>query len=129
MKILFIDSTCVMCDGLTRWLVGRLKPSSGLKISTLSSPIVEEYGFQYEILQRDAIMLFADGERFFGAEAVKHVSSEMIQPWRFLLAIVNVAPSRLRESMYDWVAKNRKRVFGTQEACSLELRDSYRFIH
>jgi len=128
MKILFIDSTCVICDGFACWLLKRLKPSSLLHVSSLDSPVLLEYVESDVGEARDAVVLLMEGELVYGAKAVTRLNSEMKPLWGFLFRMVGIFPERLREGIYDWVAKNRKKIFGSQDFCSLKLTQDSRFI-
>jgi predicted DCC family thiol-disulfide oxidoreductase YuxK len=49
-------------------------------------------------------------------------------PWS-LAGILRVLPRRLADTLYDWVARNRFRIFGRRETCYLPRAvDQDRFI-
>jgi predicted DCC family thiol-disulfide oxidoreductase YuxK len=49
-------------------------------------------------------------------------------PWS-LAAILRVLPRRLADTLYEWVARNRFRMFGRRETCYLPRAvDQDRFI-
>lgn len=127
-KILFIDSTCVLCDGFAKWLLGRVRPESNLYISSLSSDMLGQISHDQAVGARDAVLLLTEGRLESGAAAVLGLGPELERPWPLVLKVLDFLPAWLKEAAYDWLAARRKFFFGSQDSCSLEVSRNSRFI-
>lgn len=117
-----------MCDGFGKWLSSRIREDSALRIAPINGKNFEELSFGSHFPDRDAIILLDGAVTKTGADAVLALGKELRFPWRALLQLLHLSPAWLREAGYSWVARNRKRFWGSQDACSLELRRDSRFV-
>lgn len=70
-------------------------------------------------------LVFADGALFIKMSAFAKVMSCFGWPWK-VFGILGLIPKPVSEPLYDFVARNRFRWMGKNDACSLpsrELRD------
>ena len=125
-KTLFVDSSCVFCDGFARWVLRNTKSTSSLRIAGIEPPVEAYLATRDE--KRDAIMLRRGHETDYGAAALLSLAPELKFSSALLVSCARLLPRSLRERAYDWFAARRKQLFGTQETCSLELRDNERFV-
>jgi predicted DCC family thiol-disulfide oxidoreductase YuxK len=67
----------------------------------------------------DAIVVRrADGALLFRSDATLHVLGRLGGGWRVLAAALRVVPRPLRDVVYGWVARTRRRWFATpDDAC------------
>lgn len=115
-KLVIYDGVCNLCDHTVKFLVAR-DPGRVLKFAALQSaaaqPILEQFG-----LSRDdalASITFVDnGVAYRKSAAAMMIASYLPVPWKWLYGGFAV-PGFLRDGVYDCVAKNRYRVFGTLE--------------
>ena len=64
----------------------------------------------------ETVVLMLKGKRYERSSAVLRIALHLRFPWP-LLGIFFLVPARIRDSLYDLVARNRKKWFG--EACVL----------
>jgi predicted DCC family thiol-disulfide oxidoreductase YuxK len=115
--IIVFDGFCVLRSGWIGFIlrhdragIFRLLPAR----SALGRALYVHYGLDPENYQ--TYMLIADGTAFFKSEATIGMTQRLGLPWS-LAAGLRVIPEALRDRVYDWVARNRFRVFGRRSAC------------
>src|SRR5262245_3081134 len=127
--ILLFDGVCNLCNGVARF-VTRHDPAPGrFRFAALQSElglqILREHG-----LKSDAVDTFVmiEGERVhLRSKAGLRVLRRLGFPWSLAYAFI-VVPRPLRDAVYDWVARNRYRWFGRQDACMVptpEIRSRF----
>lgn len=130
-NILFIDSTCVLCDRFTQKLVSFLAENSTLRIASLHGEQFQELVTAKQPVREDAIVYLKNRVAHIGEAAVIELRHEVRPSLRVILCLVQLVPKRLRAFAYQWVAKNRSQWFGSQDACSLQTASnphSWRYV-
>jgi predicted DCC family thiol-disulfide oxidoreductase YuxK len=127
--IFIFDANCVLCS---RWVdlvlrydrVGRYRLLSAQ--SMLGRALYVHYGLDPENYQTNILII--DGVALIKAEGSIRLAMGLVFPWS-LVGILRVLPRRLADTLYDWVARNRFRIFGRRESCYLpHAVDRDRFI-
>jgi predicted DCC family thiol-disulfide oxidoreductase YuxK len=67
-------------------------------------------------LARHSIVLIEQGKVYRKSTAALRIARHLTGGWRVLYAFV-IMPRKLRDFMYDLMARNRYRVFGMREHC------------
>ena len=130
-NVLFIDSTCLLCDGFARRIIANLKPESNLRIASLNGEIFAELMTRVRPIDEDAMVYWKNGEANIGHAAVIALRSEVRIMYRTILSLIRLVPTSTRALVYRWVSRNRKIWFGSQDACSLQNplnQDSWRYL-
>lgn len=86
-RILFIDSTCVLCDGFATRLASALNPESSLRIASLHGDLFSRVVHSDMPVSEDAMVLFKDGAVHFGPEAVIAMRTEVRRPYGLFLSL------------------------------------------
>lgn len=128
-KIILFDGVCNYCNDKVAFIIKNdendvfrfvaLQSETGQKIitylgidKTIDSIILYEPGYAY----------FIKSEAVF--RIIKHLSSSVK-----LLLLFNFIPTRVKNLIYDYIAKNRYKWFGKKENCLLPSEDiSGKFI-
>ena len=66
----------------------------------------------------DTVLLLRNGRIYSRSTAVLLIASRLRFPWPLLTALM-VVPRFIRDPVYDFVARNRKRWFGERSSCYL----------
>lgn len=72
-----------------------------------------------------SIVLIEEGRAYQRSEAVLRIARRMDAPWPLLYAL-RVVPRRVSDRLYDWIARNRYRWFGTSDVCRLPTPEQAR---
>ncbi|AEE30477.1 unnamed protein product [Arabidopsis thaliana] len=123
-RVVVYDGVCHLCHGGVKWIIKADKYRK-IKFCCLQSKAAEPYlevsGVTREDVQKR--FLFIEGLGFYhqASTAALRVVSYLPLPYSALNAF-SIVPTPLRDSVYDYVAKNRYDWFGKAEDC-LVLND------
>ncbi len=74
-----------------------------------------------------SVIYFRDGSWFMKSSAALEVSRQLKKPWNYL-KYLKIIPVKWRDRVYDFIARNRYRWFGTkdpEEILSSEEKNKY----
>lgn len=115
-RLVIYDGVCNLCDHTVKFLVardsGRVLRFAALQ-SAAAQPILEQFGLSREDALA-SITFVDDGVAYRKSAAAMMIASYLPAPWKWLYGGFCV-PGVVRDGVYDCVAKNRYRVFGTLE--------------
>lgn len=131
--VLFFDGTCVLCDGFAD-LVLRRDHRRRFRLATLQGETAARWGIGGDAGGRGAlaesspgaaspqpvyrtIVLSEGGRTYRKSDAVLRVLPHLGGPYR-LAPVLRAVPRVVRDAVYDLVARNRLRWFGTR-ACRM----------
>jgi len=129
--VVFYDGDCALCQGFVRFLLrcdrdGRrflFSPLQGQLITQLVEPAIRE------TLPDTLVLRTADGRVWIRSEAVLGALDRLGGFWRAVGILGRIAPRGVRDAVYAWVARMRRRLFGgTPYKCPLvpaHLRDRF----
>ncbi len=127
--IFIFDAYCALCS---RWveLVLRYDRAGRYRLlsaqSALGHALYVHYGLDPENYETNILLI--DGVALSKAEGSIRLAVGLGLPWS-LAGILRVLPRRLADALYDWVARNRFRIFGRRDTCYLpRVVDQDRFI-
>jgi predicted DCC family thiol-disulfide oxidoreductase YuxK len=117
--ILLFDGVCTLCDHSVQFILDH-EAAGTFRFASLQSAVGQS------LLSRcaldpgalDSVVLVEEGQCFERSEAAWRVAARLDAPWRWV-AVGRWIPRGLRDRVYDWVARNRYRWFGTREACRM----------
>jgi len=117
--VVLYDGDCGLCDGFVKWIVPRdrharfhFAPLQGETAKRLiGTPTGPATGWT-------VMLVDADGQIFERSEAALRIMTGCGGIWR-LAGILRIVPRGLRDLIYRWIARNRRRWFGGAEACTL----------
>ncbi|MFD1585357.1 thiol-disulfide oxidoreductase DCC family protein [Halorientalis brevis] len=128
--VLLFDGVCNLCNSFVRFVV-RFDAEGTFRFAPLQSAIGEELLARYDLEPDDetfdTVVLVEDGEAYTRSTAALRVARRLDGPWPLLYPLVYL-PRRLRDGIYDLVAKYRYRVFGSKDECPMpdpELRERF----
>ena len=117
--VLLFDGVCNLCNASVQWVLihdrrGQFR-FAALQ-SALGREILERHGIDSRHF--DTVVL-ADADRIFlRSDAPLEIVRRIGGFWR-LLYFFKIVPRPIRDAIYNFVARNRYRWFGREEACML----------
>ena len=110
--IIFYDGGCGLCHSLVRFILPRDKVGrfrfAPLQGETLSRAIPPE---RRSVLPDSVVVLTASGELLMQSEASIYVLRRLGGIYPLVAALLRLLPNRLRNRLYDFVARRRKQWF------------------
>jgi predicted DCC family thiol-disulfide oxidoreductase YuxK len=117
--IVVFDGECNFCDTAVNFIIDR-DPGAVFRFAARQSPegkrIMKEQGVPEEGL--DSMILVEDGHVFVRSAAGLRIAKRLGGAWPVLYAFMAV-PGPVRDAVYNVVAKNRKRLMGSRDACAV----------
>lgn len=122
--ILYFDGVCNLCNGVVQQVIKNDRKQQFLFASLQSAAgaaaqeaVKQQYG-----KVPDSIILYYRGKYYIKSAAALETAWLLGGAWK-LLAVAYILPSFFRNIVYDWVARNRYRWFGRQDACMMPSKE------
>jgi predicted DCC family thiol-disulfide oxidoreductase YuxK len=119
LAIVLFDGTCGFCDASVQFMINN-DPSGHFRFAPSQSDagIAAARANGRDPQQIKSIVLI-DCEGFHErSDAVLRIAAGLRFPWR-ALAVFRALPTGLRDGVYDVIARNRYRLLGRRESCTL----------
>lgn len=126
--IIFFDGVCNLCNSSVNFIIDR-DPASRFRFASLQSDFAKHSLKKRKIdtSKLESIILWKDNKVYTKSDAAIEIAKDMMAPWSWL-RILNVIPLFIRDSLYNWIAKNRYRWFGRRDKCRIpspELKNRF----
>lgn len=116
----FYDGTCGLCHSGMRWLVAEDPTGTSFRYAPLGGDAFAAAFPDATDLPDSVIVKTGSGAVLVRSDAAVHLFSRLGGLWRIGGALFGVLPRRVRDAMYDFVARVRYRIFGRKkDACPL----------
>jgi len=124
--IIFFDGVCNLCNGTVDFLLqadrshgSTAKPRMpSFKVASLQGQTAAQRLPAEYRRELSSIVLLAGDQVFTKSAAIWRIFARLPWPWR-LVAVLRVLPPFLADAAYDWVARNRYRIFGKSDSCRI----------
>jgi len=118
-KIIFYDDVCVLCSSSIDFILKRDKKAQ-FKFSSLKSDYAKHLfeQEQFPIVDIESIILFDDNNIYTKSTAALRISKFLSGLWPLVCFFI-IVPKLIRDSVYQYIAKNRYRWFGKMESCRI----------
>jgi predicted DCC family thiol-disulfide oxidoreductase YuxK len=121
--VILFDGVCTLCNASVRFVIRR-DPEGVFRFASLQSEqgrsLLQSHGLPLEELS--SIVLVDEKRCYVKSDAALRIVRSLRWPWP-LLAALTIVPRGLRDTVYEYVARNRYRWFGKDETCALPLPD------
>src|SRR5262245_41590912 len=127
--IIIFDGYCALCSGWAQFVL-RHDRQGRFRLLSAQSPLGHALYVHYGLDPQDyeTNILIEDGVAWFKSESSVRMLEALGFPWSLARAF-RILPMRLRDWLYDMVARNRLRWFGKRTTCYLpDPKFSGRFI-
>ena len=128
-NLVLYDGLCGLCNSTVSWLL-RIDRRRVLNYAPLQGETARQISLS---LQRSETIVFIpnfhskDQKIFVRSEAILQILGAVGGGWK-IAAIFRIIPRRIRDFVYDWIARNRRRWFGKYETCPIpapEVRNRF----
>jgi len=127
--IILFDGICNLCNGSVQFILKRDKNEKFL-FASLQSDASKNILLQYNVkkITLDSIIIIEDGQVYDKSTAVLKISRHLNWPWT-MFSIALHLPLSIRDSVYDFVGRNRYKWFGKKDSCTMMIPEyKNRFI-
>ena len=118
--VVFMDGDCVLCTAGAR-AIARTDRAGEFRIcpiqSSLGQSILKHYGLKPD--DPDSWLYLVDGHAYTSLDAIIRAGCRM-GGWGWLLAPLAILPRPVQDWLYARVARNRYRLFGRTNMCTIQ---------
>ncbi|GEL11744.1 Predicted thiol-disulfide oxidoreductase YuxK, DCC family [Flavobacterium glycines] len=119
-KIILFDGVCNLCNSAVQFIIERDKKDV-FRFLALQSNLGKEICSYIGVDQKttDSIILYEPGTAYYlKSDAALKIAAEFNSLYIFL-SIFKIFPKGIRDSIYDYIAKNRYKWYGKKEFCMI----------
>ncbi|MGS4344639.1 thiol-disulfide oxidoreductase DCC family protein [Myroides odoratus] len=119
-KIVLFDGVCNLCDNVVNKVIVADRRDQ-FRFTSLDSEIGQKILQQIGVdrTQTDSIVLYIPGEAYYVKSQAALMIAKYLGGWYSLLSIFMILPTKLADSLYDYIAKNRYKWYGKKDACMI----------
>lgn len=128
--IIFFDGVCNLCNNFVQLIIRNDRQEK-----FLFSPIQSDFARKFLLENKfngqdsDSVILFIDGSFYTKSNAALRIAKSMNGLWP-LFWIFIIIPSPIRNWVYDFIARNRLKWFGTRNECMIpSSQNKKRFLN
>ena len=118
--VIVFDGKCVLCSSFAQFIL-RKDHDARFRLlaaqSELGSALYQHFGL--DPVRYETYVLLQEGKAYFRSEASIRVLDGLGWAWSLFATLARLVPASLRDALYDVIARNRLRWFGTREQCYL----------
>ncbi|MCM5662905.1 thiol-disulfide oxidoreductase DCC family protein [Galbibacter mesophilus] len=120
-KIILFDGVCNLCNNSVQFVIKR-DTKNVFQFASLQSDIGMKLLAERNIdpNETDSIVLIEPNIAYYTkSDAAIEIAKELGGGWQLLSVFDYILPKSIRDTIYDFIAKNRYKWFGKKEACPL----------
>lgn len=119
-KIILFDGTCNLCNGAVQFIIKHDKKDI-FRFAALQSDLGKEICSYIGVDQTkiDSIILYNPGIAYYYKSSAAIEIANELGGIHSLISIFKILPEKLRNYIYDYIAKNRYKWYGKKESCMI----------
>ncbi|MNI10649.1 hypothetical protein D3C76_933640 [compost metagenome] len=128
-SVVLFDGVCHLCQAAVQFIIRR-DPVGRYKFASLQSDTAERLLGDNGIRTEDklgTIVLIENENKYTRSTAALRIAKGLRFPWPILYGFI-IVPPVIRNAVYKWIAANRYRWFGQDDACMVptpEIRNRF----
>jgi len=121
--IILFDGVCNFCNGAVNFTIKRDKKKR-IRFAPLQSEAGNTLLKQYDLPQEEmsSFIFIENGKAYNRSTAALRVCRYLGWLWPLCYGLI-IVPKFIRDSIYNWIAKNRYKWFGKREFCMIPTPD------
>ncbi|MCY4779823.1 DCC1-like thiol-disulfide oxidoreductase family protein [Sphingobacterium sp. UT-1RO-CII-1] len=123
--IVLFDGVCNLCNSTVDFIIKNDK-NKNLRYASLQSELGSRV-LAYFKTRPDSIILVSPNYLYTKADAALLIAKELKKPYS-LLYYLRVVPLKIRNLIYDVIAKNRYKWFGKKNSCRLPNKEEQKLF-
>ena len=118
-SIIIFDGICNLCNSSVRFII-KNDPKEHFVFASLQSDAAKEILLQLadEKFSDDSIVLIENGKIHVGSTAALKILRRLNHPVKLFYCFI-VLPKKIRDYVYQYIAKNRYKWFGKRKKCMI----------
>lgn len=120
-NIIFFDGVCNLCNRLVIFIIQR-DHHHIFNFAPLQSSIATEMGLFQKGTNSGSILFYSNHQLYQKSIAILRICRLLPFPWPLLFGFI-IVPRFIRDSVYNFVARNRYNWFGKKRQCMVPSKD------
>lgn len=121
-QVILFDGVCNLCNSSINFIIDR-DSKKLFRYASLQSDFGEHVKTQFgRSADLDSVLLLQGDRLLQKSDAALEIARQLDGLWP-ALAVFKVIPRAIRDAVYSWIARNRYRWFGKQDACRIPTPD------
>jgi len=118
-NIILFDGVCNLCNASVSFVIERDKKNV-FQFASLQSSFGQEVLKKHQLSSSDfdSMILLQNGTIYQRSDAALRIAKELSSAWKLLYGFI-IVPRFIRNGVYNFVARNRYKWFGKQDACMI----------
>ncbi len=118
MKIILFDGTCNLCNQIVQFIIKR-DPNGYFHFCSINSEKGKQLLSFYNLPTTIESIVFIEGHTcYIKSDAALQIGKYLNSPWRYS-NYFRFIPKKIRDYLYDYIARNRHKWFGQKNNCML----------
>lgn len=117
--IIFFDGECLLCDKWVRFL-RRAQLENSFEFAHIASDFAKPLIIEHKLENIDSVIVIQGGRAYIKSQAVLKIIALLRWQYRWLYIGV-VVPRFIRDWLYDIIARNRQKWFGTSSELTCDF--------
>lgn len=125
-KIILFDGNCGLCNRSIKFVL-RKEKTDELYFAALQSEFGKQILKHFDLEKVDTVVFVKNGKAFTKSSAALRICSYLKGLWPLMMGFI-IVPAFLRDMVYDLIAENRIKWYGTAEYCEMmtpELKNRF----
>ena len=115
-SVIIFDVDCLLCNRFVQ-IVSIIDKKDNIYFTKLSGKTAKNIlNNNKNLLEIDSIIFYLNGNTYIKSDAVIRISKSLGFPYN-LMSIFKIFPRGMRDIFYDFVARNRYKLFGKAQKC------------
>ncbi|MBE7411168.1 MAG: DCC1-like thiol-disulfide oxidoreductase family protein [Leptospiraceae bacterium] len=129
MKVIFFDGVCILCNSFINFIIDHDKEKIFQFSPIHSTLFLQTFPSSEEISTPDSIFFLDEKEKLKKSTAILQILFLLFPRFRNIFLLLTCIPEQVRDFFYDFIAKNRYRIFGKKISCRISDKSIHdRFI-
>lgn len=127
--IVLFDGVCNLCNSSVQFIIKHDKKELFL-FASLQSDAAKEVLLQFQIkkIEMDSILYIENGKIYSKSTAALKIAKHLNSPINWFYTFIAI-PKFIRNSIYNFISKNRYKWFGKKEKCMIPSPEiNHRFL-
>ena len=122
-SIVLFDGVCNLCNNAVDFII-RNDKNDNFKVGALQDNTVKNILVDYKVNKDylDSLVLIEGESVYYKSTAALKIAKKLGGFWKLFYAGI-ILPTSWRDSIYDWIGKNRYKWFGKKETCRLPTEE------
>ncbi|HHM20383.1 MAG TPA: thiol-disulfide oxidoreductase DCC family protein [Bacteroidetes bacterium] len=122
--VILFDGVCNFCNSTVNTII-RLDKKGVFKFAPLQSEVGRRYLQMFDHVMEEnlnTVVLICDGRLYTKSDAALQTFKHLGGPWRYL-RVFTIVPRKIRNAVYDFIARHRYKWFGKKDTCMMPTPD------